>query len=113
MGSRQFVTQCVTNWLGQKERPPIPQIGWVKSFAEGSTQTSREFVEELLTIAGPFLPLLFLLDDNPAYFPVSEHHGRVDRLPSAITSNGERFMNLLTRLIEVGAHIGQRRFWGW
>ena len=43
-----------------------------------ASQISRELFDNLLPIAGSFLPRLLVLDDAPSDFPIRRCHQRID-----------------------------------
>ena len=69
MGPGQFVTQCVTNRVGQEERPHVAEVGLVETLAELRLETLGEPFQDPLAVAGPSLPRLLVLDDDAADFP--------------------------------------------
>lgn len=101
MGPGQFVTHCVTNWVGQEERPHIAEVGRIESFAELRLETYSESLQDSFAVAGSDLPHLLILDDDAADFPVGLDHGRVDRLPSSVPGHGEDLADLPVEDIKV------------
>jgi hypothetical protein len=81
VGPGQFVTHCVTNWVGQIEGSHIPEVWAAEAFAQFGGEPSRQFLDQVLSVfSTAFAPLLFL-DDGAADFPVRAHHRGIDSLP--------------------------------
>ena len=93
MGPGQFATQCVTNLVGQEERPHVAEVGPVVALAELRREAFGEPVQNPLAVVGPSLARLLLLDDDPADFPVGLDHGRVDRLPGPVAGRSEDLLD--------------------
>ena len=71
MGPGQFATQCVTNRVGQEERPHIAEVGRVVALAELRLETLGEPLQDPLPVTGPLLSGLLVFDNDAADFPKS------------------------------------------
>ena len=60
------------------ESPHLPQVSFAETSSKTLCQISGKLLNQLLSIFGPCLALLFKFDNAPSYFPVACRHQRID-----------------------------------
>lgn len=80
MRPAQFGTHCVPNWKTLEKQAHVPQVALIKTSPELSRQTLGKYSQLLCAIGSARLPLLFVLDNQAANFPVAGNHGLIDAL---------------------------------
>ena len=100
MGPGQFVTQCVTNRVGQKKQPHVAEVRRVVAFAKLRRETLRKTLQDSLPVVSSLLPSLLILDNLAPDLPIGIDHHHIDRLPSTVSRRNEDFPNPIVKSIE-------------
>ena len=103
MRPRQFSPRRGENWKAQVKLPVAPQTLGRKTLAEFSRQALGQRWQYSFAVRRPFFPALLALDDQPADFPISLNHGRIDRLPR--TQPGSE-QHLADATVQIAPHRG-------